>query len=571
MVGYRRVSKREQAREGKTSLADQTRAITARAIELGLRLLARCIFEDRSSGEDVDARPGFQALLAFCRAHPRPRSKPGHVLVLDDSRFGRFDDPDESAHWRHELRKVGWIVRFAVNDTSTDKTASHLMRAIGSAQATEYRDNLKRHARDGARGAAELGLWQNEAPVGYRRLASAPGRPDMVLEIGHRKSDDQEVRLTLGPEGEWRAVVEAFERYADGTLSKQQVVVLMRARVKRLTWSKTHVGNMLSNPAYLGHVVWCRRPHDKHERAERPVRPESEWVVTRDAHPALVSQELFDAAGARLAANRRGRRSAAGGYPLSGLIRCALCREPYVGGGGPKNHRDPSDPDRYRFYKDRGGEREGVLCPGRMGTLSRRKVEPAVINAVAEAVGAPDIQEMIRQEIERYLAGTRGDRRTERRGFEKALTRLAGQRDRVVAAIASGVLKEAEAHSEMERIRAETKATEEGLEGLSRFRADARELERERERLAALAADFPARVRELGGAELRALLEPWIESAVFDKETRELTLSVRRIPVVAGISLPIQLAADQRVLSMGPKRRLHRTGGNRRTWPSRAA
>lgn len=51
-------------------------------------------------------------------------------------------------------------------------------------------------------------------------------------------------------------------------------------------WGRRHVQAMLKNETYLGDMLWSRHPHDAVERLDTQVRPESEWVVTRDAHPA---------------------------------------------------------------------------------------------------------------------------------------------------------------------------------------------------------------------------------------------------------------------------------------------
>lgn len=57
-----------------------------------------------------------------------------------------------------------------------------------------------------------------------------------------------------------------------------------------------------------------------------------------------------------------------------------------------------------------------------------------------------------------------------------------------------------------------------------------RELAREADRLVRLAADFSARARELTGPALRELLKPWLQEATFDKNTRVLSVTVRRVP-----------------------------------------
>ena len=53
---------------------------------------------------------------------------------------------------------------------------------------------------------------------------------------------------------------------------------------------------------------------------------------------------------------------------------------------------------------------------------------------------------------------------------------------------------------------------------------------RERERLAAMAVDFPPLAERLEGRALRKLLRPWFHSATFDRFTHRLVLEIRRVP-----------------------------------------
>jgi hypothetical protein len=50
--------------------------------------------------------------------------------------------------------------------------------------------------------------------------------------------------------------------------------------------------------------------------------------------------------------------------------------------------------------------------------------------------------------------------------------------------------------------------------------------------MVALARDFPGLARRLQGAELRALVRPWLEDAVMDRTTRTLTLTLRPVPAL---------------------------------------
>ncbi|MBV9109104.1 MAG: recombinase family protein, partial [Gemmatimonadetes bacterium] len=462
-IGYRRVSKGEQAQAWKASLRQQTDGILALANKLGRVLLPEHIREDRFSAEDAEDRPAFMEIVKFCRAHPRPRSRPGYVLVLNDSRFGRFRDPDEAAHWRFVLAQCGWLVRFAENDDTENTTTRHVMRAVGGAQASEYLANLRANARRGARGAAEQGLWQNEAPFGYRRLATAPGREPVVLEPGQRKSDDQVVRLTPGPPEEVELVRWMFQAYADGLLPLRKLAAEMRRKAPgRLRWSHQAVAKMLANRTYLGHVVWCRRPHDKHERKERPLRPESEWVVCENAHEPLLAQDVFDRVQRHLAENRARTRGAASDYVLSGMVRCTHCGRPYIGGGGGRR-KPGDDPDRYRIYKCSGSDDNNRVCPGKIGTVYKRVLEPIVIGLVAEVVSDPVVQVMIREEVERYLQELRGNAGEEKAALATRKQKLQQEKNNLVDAIAAGVLTTEDAKAKINRLRDDLQEVEERL------------------------------------------------------------------------------------------------------------
>ncbi len=374
-LGYLRVSTDEQAREDRASLAQQRAAILAKAGG-DVRW-----FEDAGfSGGTAEGRPGFTALVDYCKAHPQPLGKPGVVLCLNASRWGRFDNPEEAAYWRVLLDKRGWRVRYCEGDHEGD--AANIVRAVHDSTAADARRQIKANAKRGAEGSARQGFWANEAPVGYRRR-TLTGR---VLERGERKADTERVKLTPGPDHEVAMVRRLFTRYASGTVTLAQLIEDARRTVPDLKWSRTYMGRLLRNPAYVGDVVWCRRPHDARDRLVTPVRPRSEWVETRDAHPPLVSRELFAKVARRLEGNRR-QRVRAGGYLLTGMLTCAHCGDTFIGGGGPKG--PPEDVNRYRFYVLLRDDLEGgpVLDGDPAEPLDERRLTPA-LRPEAGAVGA---------------------------------------------------------------------------------------------------------------------------------------------------------------------------------------
>ena len=251
-------------------------------------------------------------------------------------------------------------------------------------------------------------------------------------------------------------------------------------------------------------------------------------MIAADAHAPLVSRTLFSHVQERLKFNKKHTRSTRGGYSLSGLIRCAHCGEPYVGAGGPKG--PPGDPDRYRFYRDRGGVEPNVVCEGHLGTLQRRVVEPKVLEIIGEVVSHPAVQELISDELDRALGNIRGGQENQRSALKAELACLKDSRNRVVQAIGRGVLRDDDASEELETIRQRKEQAGAALEQLTFEKRRSEAAQGEKSRLLKLAADFPKLATRLKGSALRELIRPWLQDGVVDKVQRTLTLTIRRIP-----------------------------------------
>jgi DNA invertase Pin-like site-specific DNA recombinase len=531
-LGYVRVSTEQQATEQKTSLSDQKRLITEFGTKLGRVLDPQMIFADPGvSGATAEGRPGFMAMLNYCQSNQRPVNARGMIVVLNDSRFGRFDDLEEAGHWRFVLKGLGWLVKFVESDDITDPLARSVTRLMASAQATEYRLNLKRTAKRAARSTAELGRWQQEAPLGYRRLVTRTDGAQRVLDIGQRKSADEYSRLTPGPESEQAIIRWMFETYAAGTISLGAMSRELASRFPERRWSNSTVGSTLKNPAYAGDVVWCRRVTDKAERQERTVRDRSEWVVVRDAHPALVERRVWDSVQERMATNKRHTRATAGNYALAGLIRCKQCGHHFAGGGGPKGPAD--DPDRFRFYRDTGNTARVPVCGPPMLTIRKQWLERKVIAVIARLAAQREVMAEIEETMRSVLYSACDTSGEKRRTLEREHKLLGEQRKRLLDAISRGTVREHEAAANLAEIRSRMASVETEIER-TRFADRASEgLRGETERMVRLAQDFPTQALRLKGAELREVLRPWIKDAVVDKGSRMLTLTLWRVPGIA--------------------------------------
>lgn len=535
-VAYLRVSTDEQARDDRASMAQQRAACEALARRLG-RTIGAWFEDPGASGGSAD-RPGFQALAAFCRANPRRRPTLGAVVCLNHSRWGRFPDPDDATWWRQEMKHAGWVLRFAEGGELEDSPVSPILNAAQNSQATAYREAIRANARRGWQGSAGRGFWQCEAPFGYRRQAIASDGRVRTLEVGQRKSDDERVKLTPGPAEETRLVRWLFRQYAAGVQSCDRLATEAFRRHPGKRWSKQVVRAMLQNPAYVGDVVWGRRPNLPEGGRQMATSDPDGWVVTKGAHPAVIGRDLFAQVQERFTTNRGKTRLSAGGYPLSGILTCAHCGDRLIGGGGPVG--PPGDPNRYRFYrhallsnlKPFKGQ-PATACPALMATVPKRIVEPAVVAALAKVIGSAGVRRALERACDRALEQLAGQ--PERRGqeLEKRRAKLNAERDRLVKLAGSGTLSEEEIAPRVRAIRAELAAVELDAQGDRFTGRRIQTLERERERILTRAANFAEAVTSAAAATLRELIRPWLQSAVVDRVQNVLTLAIQPVPADA--------------------------------------
>jgi hypothetical protein len=149
---------------------------------------------------------------------------------------------------------------------------------------------------------------------------------------------------------------------------------------------------------------------------------------------------------------------------------------------------------------------------------------------VARIVESPHVLRLIAEEIDRVLSAASDDDDSRRRAIECERADAICQRDTLVAAVARGVMEDADARQTLATLRTRIDQLSQSLDRL-RFRQRTTErLTAERDRMMALASDFRARAGAMSGAALRELLRPWIEGGMVDKDKRTLTLTIRRVP-----------------------------------------
>ena len=522
-LGYIRVSSEQQAGDTHTSLDDQRAAIAALAARVGAEVVH--VFADPGiSGATIAKRPGLRALIARCQLETRRLDAPGYVFILNDSRLGRFDDPDEAAHLRFTLKQSGWIVRFAEADDIADPSLRHIMRAVGSAQASEYRRNLRANSKRGRMGTAKLGFWPTRPPYGYARAVVSPPGRERVLPAGVPKAKDEKIKLTPGSAFEVQLVQDLFAMYATGAYSLRALERWVRQQVptpdaRPMKWSVTQLSILLKNHAYLGCIPGRSRTAERMQLGDFGRRA-PEYIV-EGAHPPLIDRETFDNVQAMLRAIPMQQADA--DYRVRGLVTCTVCGEAFVGGGlGSKR----ADGAYRRFYIDRGGREK--RCGPPAICVSQHVLERGVIDGLSAHVAGQVTTRAIRMAFADRLA-VRAQQPSARAQLDRTIDQLMTRRDNLITAVETGTLRDSEVSERLRTVREELARLTADRLTLSDTVATPATVHTHLDALVARARDLVTLARTATGPELRALLRPWMVSMTFDGTTRVLTMRLRTL------------------------------------------
>ncbi len=310
-------------------------------------------FTDQEKGNKAD-RPGWAALMA--EARDREDRRFDGVVVYNTSRLAR--DRMLAALFERELRAVGVTVVYAMGAGDTDTPEGQMFVGMQQLWDEFERNKLARETRRGMREGTSQGYRMGgRAPFGFRR----EGTP---VPDDHRGATKARVRLVIVPD-EAKVVREVFHLH--GTLGwglKRIATHLNRTggppppnhvdpkRNRGGHWSASTLRAILRNPVYTGTLIWNRLDFSEaRQNGKGPkLRMVEDWVITPDAHEAIVSQETFDRSQARFGA--RQSRQANGAhthtgkpartYLFAGMVFCCSGHQPISMQG--KHHKKASQP-----------------------------------------------------------------------------------------------------------------------------------------------------------------------------------------------------------------------------------
>ncbi len=288
------------------SIANQEAVIADYARDKGFEVV-RTYADAGVSGLDLAHRPGLRQLLDDAIGH---RADFTAVLVYDVSRWGRFQDADESAHYEFLCKQSGIRIHYCAEQFSNDNSLlASLCKALKRSMAGEYSRELSVKVFAGQKQLIELGYKMGGQP-GYalrRLLLNSDGTPHKELKDGERKYlSTQRVVMTLGPSEEVEVVRRIFCLYLDQDMRIKDIAGFLNSCQFRRDggpWGADHVRKILIDPKYAGCAVFGRST--KRLRSRSKVIPKNQWIVAPNSFEAVVPLERVIAAQRRLSRSKR--------------------------------------------------------------------------------------------------------------------------------------------------------------------------------------------------------------------------------------------------------------------------
>src|SRR3989454_1977655 len=274
----------------KYSTENQGEIIRRYAEQRGLTLV-RTYEDSGKSGLRIDGRNALKRLIDDVRSGVADFSA---ILVYDVSRWGRFQDADESAYYEYICRKAGVAVHYCAEQFENDGSpVSTIVKGVKRAMAGEYSRELSTKVFLGACRLIQLGFKQGGvAGFGLRRmLVDLAGQKKTLLKMGEQKSlQTDRVILVPGPEDEGRVVRRMYQMFVEEAKPESEIAAALNAQ-GILTdfgraWTRGTVHQVLTNEKYVGNNVY-HRTFFKLKR-KHVVNPPEQWIRAERAFEGII-------------------------------------------------------------------------------------------------------------------------------------------------------------------------------------------------------------------------------------------------------------------------------------------
>jgi len=265
--------------------------------------------DEGKSGLNIEGRDSLAQMITDVQGDTCEYSC---ILVYDISRWGRFQDADESAYYEYICKRAGITVHFCAEQFENDGTISAtVFKSVKRAMAGEYSRELSSKVFQGACRLIQLGFRQGGAAgFGLRRmLIDQSGQEKGMLKIGEKKSiQTDRVVLVPGPKEEIATVRWMYKAFVNEGRYEQEIADTLNLRGIRTDfgrlWTRGTVHEVLTNEKYIGNNIYHRTSFKL--KRKHVVNAPEKWIRAEGAFKSIIDPTLFFAAqGIILARSKR--------------------------------------------------------------------------------------------------------------------------------------------------------------------------------------------------------------------------------------------------------------------------
>jgi DNA invertase Pin-like site-specific DNA recombinase len=277
------------------SIQNQATAIAAYAQQRNLTIVRTYVDEGRS-GLRINGRPGLIELIEDVQSGSADFD---HILVYDVSRWGRFQDVDESAHYEFVCKRSGIKVAYCAEQFDNDGSLlSSIVKNIKRVMAAEYSRELGVKVHAGHCRIAGLG-YRVGGPLTfglYREMVDEKQRSKGKLAKGESKAlKTDRVRLRLGSDEEIAIVRWIFQQFVVERKTNVEIArQLNRGNIANQhgrPWTDIMIHSILKNENYVGNLLYNRTSRRLGQKLI--TNPHHLWVRSTAAVEPIVDRGLF--------------------------------------------------------------------------------------------------------------------------------------------------------------------------------------------------------------------------------------------------------------------------------------
>ena len=286
--GYVRLSVKDGRRTGADTLEGQKELV--RGFIGSQRDMKFCgLYCDNGHTGTNFARPEFERLLEDVRA-----GRIDCIVVKDLSRFGRsYRETGNYLERVFPLLNVRFIAVSDHFDTLAAGAADGYIVPLKNIINEAYSRDISRKTGSALRMKQKNGAFIGAfAPYGYRKSAEDP----------HRLEPDGETVPVVRTVFRWRLsgmsyaqITRALNQRGIPSPAKSRFLrgELRASRFADGKWNANTVKTLLANEVYLGNLVQGRTRRSLCEGKPERALPESEWIIVRDTHQAVIDADTF--------------------------------------------------------------------------------------------------------------------------------------------------------------------------------------------------------------------------------------------------------------------------------------